>query len=1329
MKLYGNSGGGSSGGGGGTSYATISSDPYGFSVGGSDLPSSDEPEDAGKGSFSFADPIGSIGDTIGNFGDFLGGIGQIGIPGGPNLGGIAGVATAPIRFGLEATGNALGAIGSIPLPYLGNDPTKTNATLGNIPGAMLDVLAAPGRFIEQQAAKGRLTGDDAGTDVLAEVGRHFFGSQTDRVRGMIGKLRESGQPVPPALIAELARLEGQDAAGLPSDIQERLEAGEDVDALAWEMTHRGIGFSNDPGANLAASLALDPLNFLLPGAGKAIRGAKEASRALAAGELLGIGQAFMGKAYGAAARGLSAGGAAFVDNALGPVTSGVFHALGTRPYNAVKNAISDISPAYGQAFIDAFALGAAQMPRAVIARYLADDATASIKAAMKRAAQAGEDVVEASKRALGAQPQDIEGAVTARMAAQRRVGLDEIERRSEELLRRTAPDFLGHSDEARFVASRDKLAQITGMSAEDAARALGGKVDVRTAQTIHLAYYGKAGDDLARAKALDAGAKNIDVERLTLVGEDTLTHERALDILSGKADLVSGVDQFSILRNKFGNTAFDHAQVTAFVQKLVDEDALTRTVIAPKAVIDPVTGQIIKAGKNKLPPALKDWQRAYEKQGYTIGFAPKDGWKTVVDESGEVLYADPFVHFTSEADPVTMRNPLGRFMDSLFRGTTQTTIIAQSRARMVKVTRPGNISANEARAIHQKILQTAADESVSPRGLSLRGSHVYEDIFREVLGKERYDEFVKVVEPNYAVMWAFKGEKGTVGLTQALTGSVKVAFSGRGNIVASITEGIYPAIRFRLSPLFQAQELIESPFLNLLRGVRQRAVPPEMKELYDELADNPDFKYLAEAGYTLNIAGSTEVARTMTAHNTLLGKALSRFPNVKAFKERNRVAQVFHEHGEAFEEAVNAINPKFWATMVKHYGTKDARVIADRFIQERMALASGNLDEAMAVFDAAKAVDVPGPRVFGVNDQGYLRLQDLEPYAVPDPRFAYHMTPAANLERARTSGLLPGKVRPDEVHGVYFGEREADLVGLIPARNAKDSMLLRVDRSKVKLEGTDMYAGNPYILPGEVGEFVSRERVPADALEVLGADGKWHPLAPVAPEAAGAPMSHDMETVWQAFRESFRQVSEQAFKTHYFNPRRGFLERTINHPYLGIYPASYMWGKVLPEFARFLLKRPFGLNAPLVGLAAYQRVQQSVVAALATDQEMNDWIEKSSKEGVLYLIAQLLPGTPENLPANAPAWARHLSNDLTDLQDNPRYKSGPRKGQPKQFDPQAFVTREAGDMAEYSVGYVRSGKVALGALGDLGDLTGDLFADLTRAAERLDVQYPRVGAP
>jgi hypothetical protein len=424
----------------------------------------------------------------GNFGDFLGGLGSIGIPGGPNLGGIAQVASTPVRFGAEVAGNALGAVGGIALPYLGNDPTKTNAHLGDVPGLIGDVISAPEQAVERQAAKDRLQGGgNVGLDILNTAGRALFGSNTDSLRQLAASYTSKGEAVPQNVAKALAELDSQSA--LPADIQARLDAGESVDALSQVMAERGIGFNNDQGANLLASTVLDPLNLLSFGAGKVATAAKNADRAIQAGEKIGVGERFMGTAYNAASRGLSAGGAALMDHVLGPSASGVFHALGTAPYNAVKNAAAKLAPEYGNAFIDAFSRGAAQMPRAVIARYMAEEATS--------------DIQRYGKAALSKLPTDIGGSIESRLSALRTINNDQIERRTEELLSRVAPDFAGHTDDARFIESRDKLAQITGMSSEDAARALGDKANLKTAQTIHLAFYGKAGDDLARAKAAE----------------------------------------------------------------------------------------------------------------------------------------------------------------------------------------------------------------------------------------------------------------------------------------------------------------------------------------------------------------------------------------------------------------------------------------------------------------------------------------------------------------------------------------------------------------------------------------------------------------------------------------------------------------------------------------------------------------------------------------------------------------------------------------------------------------------------------------------------------
>jgi hypothetical protein len=175
----------------------------------------------------------------------------------------------------------------------------------------------------------------------------------------------------------------------------------------------------------------------------------------------------------------------------------------------------------------------------------------------------------------------------------------------------------------------------------------------------------------------------------------------------------------------------------------------------------------------------------------------------------------------------------------------------------------------------------------------------------------------------------------------------------------------------------------------------------------------------------------------------------------------------------------------------------------------------------------------------------------------------------------------------------------------------------------------------------------------------------------------------DWETTWQAFRVAFSQKSEAAYQTHYFNPRRAWWERSLNHPFLGFYPLSYMWGKVLPEFARFLLLRPFGLNAPLTGLEAMNRVNEHIQVALANDPDgFAGWVEDHAN--AIYALAFMLPGTPFDLPVNAPGWLRHIA-----------------EGRAK--DPARFVGEEAINALGYAATYGYT---------SLLEGAGDFFQDL-----------------
>jgi hypothetical protein len=90
-----------------------------------------------------------------------------------------------------------------------------------------------------------------------------------------------------------------------------------------------------------------------------------------------------------------------------------------------------------------------------------------------------------------------------------------------------------------------------------------------------------------------------------------------------------------------------------------------------------------------------------------------------------------------------------------------------------------------------------------------------------------------------------------------------------------------------------------------------------------------------------------------------------------------------------------------------------------------------------------------------------------------------------------------------------------------------------------------------------------------------------------------------------------------------------------------------------------------------------------------------------------YLANLLIPGQPANLPANAPAWLRHVSEDAA-------------AGKP--FNAET-ITREAADTTGYAFGPLNSFVTGTAAAADLADIGQDIFANLTRSATEYDGQF------
>lgn len=139
-------------------------------------------------------------------------------------------------------------------------------------------------------------------------------------------------------------------------------------------------------------------------------------------------------------------------------------------------------------------------------------------------------------------------------------------------------------------------------------------------------------------------------------------------------------------------------------------------------------------------------------------------------------------------------------------------------------------------------------------------------------------------------------------------------------------------------------------------------------------------------------------------------------------------------------------------------------------------------------------------------------------------------------------------------------------------------------------------------------------------------------------------------------------AEDSAFTNVQFRRSRSWLERSINHPYFGIYPSSYMWGKVAPEMIRGLAVNPFGIpipiltkpvkingievgihGSPFAGFTNAQRVQNAVELQKDTDPEFNAAVNDPTNDQMFRNAMMFLPASPWEAPANFSLWTRRVA--------------------------------------------------------------------------------------
>jgi hypothetical protein len=145
-------------------------------------------------------------------------------------------------------------------------------------------------------------------------------------------------------------------------------------------------------------------------------------------------------------------------------------------------------------------------------------------------------------------------------------------------------------------------------------------------------------------------------------------------------------------------------------------------------------------------------------------------------------------------------------------------------------------------------------------------------------------------------------------------------------------------------------------------------------------------------------------------------------------------------------------------------------------------------------------------------------------------------------------------------------------------------------------------------------------------------------------EKMGAKEAQELaDAVVGAYEVAILRGSRRADKAQYFASQRTWLERSLNHPFLGIYPYSYMTQKAIPMMIRLMFLTPVKFRgkafvAPGAGYNMYQDFLEYANNRANSDETLLDQILQ--QDAVLYVFSTLLPATPDNMGFSAPSWLR-----------------------------------------------------------------------------------------
>ena len=461
----------------------------------------------------------------------------------------------------------------------------------------------------------------------------------------------------------------------------------------------------------------------------------------------------------------------------------------------------------------------------------------------------------------------------------------------------------------------------------------------------------------------------VDVRQLTPLAERTMSAEDGLRIVKAiEAKDISAVRKaigdFDLLTDHVhqGMPAGDtFKQVKAIIEDQLNKKALPREFAADL----------------ELPAELAALRDQNAALGYRLGFKPPpEGlWREITDANGKVIGANPWIELSTKGTSAAEFTRLQRAKERIFHAIRGERILSDARENFIRfATEDGDLTQGEAQAMFARILGEASKQNIPPRGLD------GEAIFKLVKTHGLPSELEKKIGPRKAVEMLLKGFEGNfwhVGWAQKFTGAAKTGLGGTTNWLGVLAEKIYPTVRFFYNPIFQAQELVEGPILNLMRGIKPGFNASDLDkatiELIDIVLHQSRYAFddrIEQSGlflWGLNAANDAfkpssrlgEVVRKASVDGKL---------NVAQIKRINFARQARQEIGKEFGKAMERVSPGMMLDLVGHYGTGDYGEIAIRYLTEKANWANHATEYVNGLIDATKASDL-GARVPVILDK------------------------------------------------------------------------------------------------------------------------------------------------------------------------------------------------------------------------------------------------------------------------------------------------------------------------------------------------------------------------